>query len=1214
MFTHLHVHTEYSLLDGLSRLEPLLTRARELGMDSLAITDHGNLYGAIDFYRMANEKGVNPIIGCEMYVAPASRHDRNPNDKKPYHVTVLAKDHRGYTNLVKLVTAAHLDGFYYYARVDRELLERHHEGLIVMSGCPSGEVPRLITEGRPDDARATATWYREVFGDYYLELMEHGGVDELPAVNAGLMELHRETGIPLVATNDAHYVRQNDATLQDILVSIHTNTNVKDEKRLRMTEDSYYLKSPAEMAALFPEAPEAVSNTMRIAEMCDLEIDFSQLHLPEFDVPDGVDADEFLAQLCRDGLRRRIEGAGEVEGRRLEYELEVIRQTRYANYFLVVWDIARFVRERDISFAVRGSAAGSLVLYSLSVTDVNPLRYNIVFERFLNVERKEMPDIDMDFQDDRREEVLNYVVSRYGRDHVAQIITFGTLGARASIRDVGRALAMPYEEVDRIARLVPNRLNIKLDEAIEGSTELQEMYGADSGVKELVDAARGLEGTTRHSSTHAAGVVISKDPLDSLVPLQRPTKGGDQSIYTTQYAMEPVAVLGLLKMDFLGLANLTILTDARTLIARTRGVRIDLKEVPLDDSMTLKMLSDGDTVGVFQLEGSGMTGYVRELKPSSMVDVASMIALYRPGPMEHIRTFIEAKHGRAEAQYPHPSLKSILAETYGVIVYQDQVFLIAQAFAGYSLGEADILRKAMGKKIPAMMAQEREKFIQGALDQGHSQEVAKRVFALIEPFAGYGFPKAHAISYGLISYWTAYLKANYPEEYMVCLLNAYSDNTDKLAASVAECRRLGIPVLPPDILSSGVEFSIETQEDGRSAVRYGLATVKNVGGAAVAPFTETRPKGGEPVVSIEELCRVADMSGLTRKTLECLAKAGAFDRFGDRGAILASVGRINSLSQSEAALRGSDQASMFDLFGESVPTPLAHIELPAVKTPDREKQEWEKELLGVTFSGSRLLDLMTSEVGSEAIMSRSQIGADQSGKKITLTGQVASVTERSTREQKPYLIVNMALLDGTIDVFVWENVVAQTQGLWGPGVLVEVLGTVRARDDRVSIACLSAREYGPPVDEPPGPSEARKGDERGTVSPEPVAAAGVSATTNGPAPKAAPSRQPVAEGSQGRDASATPAPSNGREPPRRLTLRIRETGQTRDDRRVLDDVSRLLLEHKGDVEVSLEIASEGRVFTMEWPLVKVSISPELEQDLANVLGAAGHFKVELAAS
>jgi DNA polymerase-3 subunit alpha len=1200
LYTHLHVHTEYSLLDGLSRIDPLVKRAKELGMDSLAITDHGVLYGAIDFYRAANSAGVKPIIGCEMYVAPGSRHDKSPRDQHPYHMTVLAKDTRGYGNLLKLVTAAHLEGFYYKPRVDRELLQKYHQGLIVLSGCPSGEVPRLISQGRVDEARDAAMWYLELFGDYYLELMEHGDVDELPAINKGLTALHRDLGIPVVATNDSHYIHQQDARLQDILICIQTNTNVQDEGRLRMAEDSYYLKSPEEMAALYPELPEAISNTQAIADMCNLELDFSQLHLPKYKVPDGVAADDYLARISREGLHRRIQHVGPKEEERLAYELEVIRQTRYADYFLVVWDIARFVRQNDIYFTVRGSAAGSLVLYCLGVTDVNPLHYKIVFERFLNVERKEMPDIDMDFQDDRRDEVLNYIVSKYGRDHVAQIITFGTLGARAAIRDVGRALAMPYAEVDRIARMIPARPHILLSQAIKENPELEEVYGADEGVRHLVDTARSLEGITRHSSTHAAGVVISEDPLDDHVPLQRPGRADSQSISTTQYPMEPIAALGLLKMDFLGLVNLTILSKARDLIARTRGRQIALRDIPLDDDATFEMLSRGDTVGVFQLEGVGMTRHIKELKPSSLVDVAAMIALYRPGPMEHITTFIEAKYGRTAARYPHTSLREILKETYGVIVYQDQVFHIAQAFAGYSLGEADVLRKAMGKKIPEIMAQERGRFIQGALDQGHRPELAEEVFALIEPFAGYGFPKAHAISYGLISYWTAYLKVNYPEEYMGCLLNAYAGNTDKLAGSVAECRRLKIPVLPPDVNRSGVEFTVEPQDDGTTALRFGLAVVKNVGAAAVRPIVEAREKEG-PFSSIEHMCRLADMSALNRKALESLVKGGALDSFGQRGGLLESVGRIISLAQSEANLRKSDQASMFDLFGESVPTPLAHIAIPEIETPASEQMAWEIELLGVELTGDNPLRDLAEQVDPDTIISQDQITPDMAGKKIVIVGQVSAASHRHTREQKPFTIASLKLMEGAIDVLIWENRLAVTEGLWEAGTMVTVVGSVRVRDDRVSVTCLGASQYHVQQDD---------GDDGDSAGPEPVPTTTQAATTDEAARTRPPPEAPLEQNGPGQDPRKTKPDTPVQAGPRRLMLRIRETDRPQDDQRLLEEVSRLLLENRGDDEVGLEVVCDGSIVTLEWPLLRVDIRPALELDLRQLLGSAGHVSIE----
>ena len=1208
MFTHLHVHTEYSLLDGLSRIEPLVARAKGLGMDSLAITDHGALYGAIEFYNAAKSAGIKPIIGCEMYVAPGSRHDKLAEDKSPHHATVLAKDLTGYRNLVKLVTASNLEGFYYKPRVDRELFERHHEGLIVLSGCPSGEVPRLISQGRIQEAKASAAWYKELFRDYYLELMQHGGIDELPAINKGLMELHRDLDIPVVATNDSHYVSREEAPLQDILICIHTNTNILDEGRLRMVEDSYYLRSPQEMEALYPDLPEAISNTQAIAEMCDLELDFSRQHVPQFKLPDGVTADEYLVKISRDGLSHRLPNASPDHEKRLAYELDVIRQTHFATYFLVAGDIARFARDNNILLAVRGSAAASLALYCMGVTDVDPLSYRLVFERFLNVERKQMPDIDMDFQDDRRGEVFNYVVSQYGRDHAAQIITFGTLGARAAIRDVGRALAMPYADVDVVARQVPVRLNVTLDDALAESEELREMYGADEGVKRLVDTARSMEGTTRHASTHAAGLVISDEPLDTYVPLQRPTKGDDQSITMTQYAMEPLQALGLLQMDILGLSNLTILAKAVELISETRGVEIALLDIPLDDVATFEMLSRGETVGVFQLEGAGMTRYIKELMPSSLGDVAAMIALYRPGPMDHIDTFITAKHGRVQPKYPHPALREILEETYGVLVYQDQVLLIVQTFAGYSLGEADTVRRAMGKKIPTIMAQEREKFLAGALDQGYAQELADQMFGLVEPFAGYAFNKAHAVSYGLISYWTAYLKANYPEEYMVCLVNAYSGNFDKLAGAVSECRRLKIPVMPPDMNSSEVEFAIERRDDGPSAVRFGLAAIKNVGPAAVLPIVEARKEVGH-FNSIEHMCREADMSSLNRKALESLIKAGAFDFFGTRGGLLESAGRILALAQSEANLRRSNQTSMFDLFGESVPTPMSQIELPEIETPAKERQEWERELIGVDLSGNIQLQTLAYDSDPDAIVSRSQIGPEKDGSKIVLTGQVSGSTNRLTRNQRPYTIANLALMDGQIDVFVWENLQDETRGLWSEGTLVTVVGTVRNRGDRgVSISCLSASPYTIPEQEQL--EEREEAEEGGIDRPQRRAAVAETAGPDGPD---VPLSSPVMARDGGADGPGLDPIDSAVQsvaPPRSLTLIIRETEHTTADRRLLEDVSRLLLEYQGEDAVSLEIATGDRIVTLEWPLVGVNICPPLEQGLNELLGSAGRVVVE----
>ena len=1213
------------MLDGLSRIEPLVQRTSELGMDSLAITDHGGMYGAIDFYKLAKAEGIRPIIGCEMYVAPGSRHERNPEERSPYHMTVLARNSTGYRNLVKLVTVSHLEGFYYRPRVDRQILEQHSDGLVVMSGCPSGEVPSLITQGRTDDARATASWYREVFGDYYLEFMRHGDVPELEAINSGLYDIHRDLDIPIVATNDSHYIRQEDARLQDILICIHTNTNVEDAKRLRMEEPSYYLTSPEEMRQQFKDLPEAVSNTQLVADRCDLEFDFSQLRLPQYQVPDGVTPFDYLSNLCWEGLSVRIPDAGQEEKDRLHYELEVIRQTNFDNYFLVVWDIAKFVRKQDIFFAVRGSAAASLVLYCLGVTNVNPLPYRLVFERFLNLERKEMPDIDMDFQDDRREEVINYVVAKYGHEHVAHIITFGTLGARAAVRDVGRALAIPYADVDRVARMIPTRLGITLADAVsERGSELGQAVAADESVRNLIETAQGLEGVTRHSSTHAAGVVISQQPLDEVVPLQRPQKsGGSGSVATTtQYAMDPVAALGLLKMDFLGLVNLTVLAKARDLVAEQRGIHFDLTEIPLDDTKAFDLLSRGETVGVFQLEGSGMTRYIKELKPNALGDVAAMIALYRPGPMEHISTFIDAKHGRVPVSYLHPDLEEILEETYGVIVYQDQVLHIAQTFAGYTLGEADIVRKAMGKKIPEIMAQEKEKFISGARSQGFDADLSEQVFALVEPFAGYAFNKAHSVSYGLISYWTAYLKANYTAEYMAALLNSYVGHSDRITSAVAECQRLRMPVLRPDIMIGRSDFTIEKQLDGATAIRFGMGAVKNVGTASVDAVVESRTKLGG-FTSIEQMCRESELGGMNRKTLESLIKVGAFDDFGDRGALLESMDRIISLAQSEARLRDSNQTSMFDLFGESVAAPLTTIALPSIRASDREKDEWERELLGVSLSSVGVLATILSTADSEHVVFLSDIEPSMAQQKISVVGQIASVTQRFTRQNRPFIIASLALMDGQIEVFVWEEQIRSSEGLWEAGQTVAVAGTVRLRDDQISISCTDAGEFATgPVDS--GNDTLSNGDLVSTTRSD-SASEDIPMTTSiaGPSTQTAPEthddRSHMAK-SRPNGASPTRPSSNGETrglanssrpvTTNQLSLRLRESDDPLNDQMVLDDVKRLLLDYSGADQVILEIATRGQIYRLEWSTIQVDACDELTVQLKDVIGGSGYVSVQ----
>ena len=982
MFTHLHVHTEYSLLDGMCRIDALVNKAKEMGMNSLAITDHGVMYGVIEFYQAAKEAGIKPIIGCEMYIAPGARTSRNVGDKNNYHLILLAKDKVGYQNLIQLTTKAHLEGFYYRPRVDKALLEQHNQGLIALSACLAGEVSQLILNRRYDEAKQAALWYKRTFGDFNLEIMRHP-ITELEAVNRQLIQMGVELDIPVVATNDTHYINREDASTHDLLLCIGTNTTIHDEKRLKMAGDTFYLRSPEEMAELFRDVPMALENTGLIADKCNLDLEFGRLHLPEVELPDGKTADQFLAELCRRDLRQYYPSPTPEIEQRLEYELDVIKTTQFANYILVVWDIISFVKSQNILFGVRGSAAASIVLHCLGITAVDPVEHGLVFERFLNIERKEMPDIDMDFQDDRRDEVINYVSRKYGQDHVAQIITFGTLGARAAIRDVGRALGMPYGDVDRVARLVPGTPGMTLVRAMDENNELKTIYQEDEIIRNLVNSARRVEGISRHASTHAAGVVISREPLTNHVPLQRATRVNNQEAVMTQFSMDDIARIGLLKMDFLGLANLTILGKARDILKQNRGIDIDLYRLPMDDKKTFDLLAAGETAGVFQLEGAGMRRYIKDLKPTTFSDISAMVALYRPGPMEHIPRFIDAKHGRQPIRYPHPALDNILKETYGVIVYQDQVLFIVREFAGYSLGQADIFRKAMGKKIAEVMKKEKRNFINGAKKKEYSTELAEEVFALIEPFAGYAFNKAHSVSYALIAYQTAYLKANYPAEYITAFLTIHAGELEKVASAIAESRRLNITVLPPDINRSRLEFSIE-DSSGQPAIRFGLASIKNVGTGAIEPIIAERDKNGM-FKSVEDLCRRYDLQAVNRRVMESLIKAGVMDLLENRGTLLNSVGRILSLAQREQRLRETGQSTMFDLWGEATSVPLPQLDMAPAGASDREKAYWEKELMGVSFSEKPFSPVFSGKNPDTTFCG--QIDAELDGQVVVIAGQ-----------------------------------------------------------------------------------------------------------------------------------------------------------------------------------------------------------------------------------
>jgi len=1058
MFTHLHLHTEYSLLDGLSRIPDVMDRVAALGQQSVAMTDHGALYGAIDFYKEARARGIKPIIGIEAYIAPDSRHRKSDARANNYfHLTLLAKDLQGYRNLMKLSTASHLEGFYYKPRMDKELLAAHGKGLIALSGCASGEMHRLLAEERHDDARKLAGFFGDVFDGFYLEVMRHDEPeinDECARVLKGLVALSKETGIPLVATNDSHYTAREDAPIHDVLLCIGTNSTVDDAKRqLKMHDDSYYVKSEEEMLALFPDLPEAVTNTQLVAEQCNLELEFGRLHLPEPEIPAGVTPHEHLTRLARAGLERRYGNASDDVRSRLQYELDVVEKTGFTNYFLVVHDIAQFCRRENIMLGVRGSAAASIILYTLDVTFIDPLANRLVFERFLHVDRKEPPDVDLDIPDDRRDEVIRYVAARYGADHVAQIITFGTMGAKAAVRDVGRALGMTYGEADRVARLIPNALHMTLDRALEESPELASAYEVEPPVTKLVDTARRLEGVARHASTHAAGVVISREPLAEHVPLQRPTRGDESSIPTTQYAMAQVAEIGLLKMDFLGLANLSILRRAVEIIERRHGVTVDLQALPDGDPKTFEMLSRGDTFGVFQLESPGMRRAIQELRPDSVAELMALVALYRPGPMQHIPAYCRAKHDRSLVQYPHPDLAEILDETYGVIVYQDQVLLVLQKFAGYSLKDADAIRKAMSKKIAALMQEEGEKFIAAAVRNGYRREEAEQIFELIEPFAGYAFNKAHSACYGTIAYQTAWLKANYPHEYMTAVLAAAGAH-DRIAQAVAECVRLGIDVRAPDVNRSDVTFSLEDIE-GAPRIRFGLSTVKNVGHAAAESIVRAREEGGA-FASIEDFTKRVDLHVLNRRALESLVKCGALDSIAqkpeggawDRGTLLMNLDRIVSLAQREAKLRETGQSTMFDMFGDSVATPLPALVLEESEASKAEMLAWEKEMLGVYVSEHPFSSAAVALARHTSALV-SELTPEMDGREVVIAGMVNGVRSLATKVGKPFIAVTVEDLSGTAEVTVWPDVYEGTKAWWAPGNILLMLVRVRERGDRL---------------------------------------------------------------------------------------------------------------------------------------------------------------------
>ena len=1168
-FVHLHNHSEYSLLDGFSRLPEMVERAASFDQPALALTDHGNMHGAVDFFKLAKKAGIKPIIGVEGYITKGSRREKLRDEQIPPHITLLAQNEKGYRNLLKLVTVSHLEGFYYRPRMDKEILESYSEGIIALSGCPSAELWQSLAKDKEAEALEAIGWYKEVFGSrYYIELMRHKGIPNQDKVNAALVEIAKRTETPMVITNDSHYVRREEAKLQDILTCIQTNAHVNLPNRLRFEDDTYHICSYEEMLSRWEDLPEALHNSLDIADSISFGMDFSRTLFPRFQATDGLSAMEYLRKLCEEGMHRRYGNPSEIIRERLEYELNVVDTTQFADYFLVCWDIFNFVNRQEILSTVRGSAASSLILYCLNVTQVDPMEFSLVFERFLNVERKELPDIDMDFQDDRRGEVIQYCVKKYGAEHVAQIITFGTLGAKAALRDVTRALNADAATGDRLARQVPERLGVTLKDAIRESSEMRQIMESSPDAKRIVDMAIQLEGSVRHASTHAAGVVICDEPLTNHAPLQRPNSKEEGAPPTIQYSMNPAAEIGLLKMDFLGLRNLTVLD--RTLKMISREGKMKISDIPLDNTATFNLLSKGDTYGVFQLESEGMRHYIKDLKPTSVMDVAAMIALYRPGPMEHIGEFIEAKHNRRAVSYLHPNLQPILEETYGVIVYQDQILLIAREFGGYTLGNADILRKAMGKKIPEVMAAERENFVTGAENKNYTRALAEKIFDLIEPFAGYAFNKAHSVSYAIIAYWTAYLKANYPTEYFAALMESFRSDQNKLTHSIWQARRAGTTILGPDMNDSNAEFTIGYTGNGKPVIRFGLAAIKGVGESTIQPVLEERRNG--TFESIEDFCKRVgvDDAQLSRRVIENLIKSGAMDCFGSRGILINALDRIASHLQRKGNPHGENQSSLFNMEGfES--SDMERI-IPLGTSDDvslQEKISWERDLLGLEVTDNPYLRALSANQ-KEFVVSSEDITSAKHGRRIRLIGAVNNVRRRNTKKGDTFLEVDMGLTDGLVKVMVWPETLEKTRSLWEKGRYLILDGRINERAEEVSVEAFEAEKFSLEED-----------------------AARLQMEGANPPPKE------VTEGM-----SAAPASSSGSGAGVGLLVRIEETSSFPADRAKVEEFMRILVEHEGNEEVMVELFIENRTFKMRLPFFPVSVSDELTEELTKVFGAA----------
>lgn len=1062
-FVHLHVHTQYSLLDGAGNIEKIIQKTKELGMSSIAITDHGVMYGVVDFYKQAKKHGIKPIIGCEVYVATRSMEDRDPKyDSGQYHLVLLAENETGYRNLTYLVSQGFIKGFYYKPRVDFNLLKKYSEGLIALSACLAGSVQQFILNGNYKRAKEEALKYLDIFGpnNFYLELQDHG-IREQGLVNQELIRMSRETGIPVVATNDVHYVNREDAETHDVLLCIQTGKTIDDENRMRFETSEFYIKSTEEMYELFKYAPEALENTVEIAKRCNVDFEFGHVHLPKFDVPQGHTSDSYLRHLCEIGLRKRYDNITKEHDERINYELSVIEKMGYADYFLIVWDYVRFAKERGIMVGPgRGSGAGSLVAYAIGITDIDPIRYNLLFERFLNPERISMPDFDIDFCYERRQEVIDYVVEKYGKDRVAQIITFGTMAARAAIRDVGRALNMPYAQVDSVAKKIPMELGMTIDKALSVNPELRDMYENDDEIKLLINLSKALEGMPRHASTHAAGVVIAKEPVTNYVPLQM-----NEDVITTQFPMTTLEELGLLKMDFLGLRTLTVIRDTLNLI-KEQGLEVpNLSEIDYNDRNVYNMISEGETYGVFQLESAGMTQFMKELKPNCLEDIIAGVSLYRPGPMDQIPRYLKNKHNPEQIKYLHPKLEPILGVTYGCIIYQEQVMQIFRELAGYSMGRSDLVRRAMAKKKADVMAQEKEYFIHGIVDDkgniivpgcvrnGIDEKTAEMIYDEMAEFAKYGFNKSHAAAYAVISYQTAWLKRYYPVQFTAALITSVMDNSSKVAEYILHSKRLGIEVLPPDINESHVNFTVTGNK-----IRFGLAAVKNVGINAINSIIENRELKGK-YESLFDFINKVDLGAVNKRTVESLIKCGAFDSLGVcRSKLMAVYERLMDCVSEQKKNNIDGQLSLFD-------TGKCDLDIGEDIYPDLDEYPkdvmlaMEKEMLGLYINGhplmeykeemERLTTINTSQLVFEETeeMDMESYALQLDGKSVVMGGILGAVKAKTTKNNNMMAFAQLEDLYGTIELIIFPKIYEEYRELLKNDNIIIVEGRISIKEE-----------------------------------------------------------------------------------------------------------------------------------------------------------------------